>query len=92
MGDLREDSHAVAHLSGGVLAGAVFQLLHDVQSVIHHTSVLTPVNIHDTADAAGIMFHLRVHFLFSPIPALPRRSDWLSPEAASELPLLSRNP
>ena len=65
MRDLREDPHAIAHFSGGVLAGTMLQLLHDVQGVIHHPAVLAPVDIHDTADAAGIMFHQRVHFLFS---------------------------
>jgi hypothetical protein len=46
-----------------------------MQGVIHHPAVLSPVNIHDRTDAAGIMFHQRVHLLFSPMPMQFRRSD-----------------
>ena len=63
MGNLGEDPHAVAHLSGGVLAGAVLQLLNDVQGIVHHPVVLTPVDIDDSSDAAGIMFELCIHML-----------------------------
>jgi hypothetical protein len=65
MRNLCEDSHAVSHLSGGILTCAVLQFLHNVQGVIHHAVVLPSVDIDYSSDAAGIMFHLRVHFLFS---------------------------
>ena len=35
VGHLEHDAHAVAGLAGGVLAGAVLQLFHDLQGVIH---------------------------------------------------------
>ena len=61
MGDLGQDPDTVAHLSGGVLAGSVLQLLHDMQGVIHDLMILTPVDIDDGPDAAGIMFELCIH-------------------------------
>ena len=56
VGDLRQNADAVTHLTGGVLAGSVLQLLHNVQRVIQNLVVLPAVDIYNTSDAAGIMF------------------------------------
>ena len=58
MGNLQQDAHAVAGLSGGVLAGPVLQLFHDFQRVIHGAVVGLAVDADDGADAAGVMLQL----------------------------------
>ena len=72
VGDLRQDADAVAHLAGGVLAGPVFELLHDVQRVIQDLVVLSAIDIHNTSDAAGIMFLLVPHSFSSFLTNYPR--------------------
>ena len=60
MGDLGQDPHAVAHLAGGVLAGTVIQLLHDVEGIIQHPVFSCPVYIDDRTDTAGIAFFQKI--------------------------------
>ena len=55
MGDLEHDANAVAGLSGGVLAGAVLQLFHDFQSVVHGLVGFPALQVHHRTDAAGVV-------------------------------------
>ncbi len=59
MADLRQNADAVADLSGRVLAGAVFQLLHDMKRIVQNLIVLVAVDVDDGADSAGVMFLLQ---------------------------------
>ena len=58
MGNLQQDTHAVAGFSGGVLTGAVLQLFHDFQRIIHGAVVGLAVDTDDGTDAAGVMLQL----------------------------------
>ena len=55
MRDLEHQAHAVAGLSSGVLAGAVLQLFHDFQGVVHGLIGFIALQVHHRADAAGIV-------------------------------------
>ena len=55
VGNLQKDAHAVAGLSSGVLAGAVLQLFHDLQRVVHGLVGGDAVNGYHGADAAGVV-------------------------------------
>ncbi len=55
VGHLEQQAHAVAGLSGGVLSGAVLQLFHDLQRVVHRLMGLSALDVHDRADAAGVV-------------------------------------
>ena len=57
--DLRQNADAVADLAGGILAGAVLELLHDVQCIIEDLIILVSVDVDDGTDAAGIVFLLQ---------------------------------
>ena len=56
MRDLGQDPHTVTHLSGGVLAGAVIQFLHDMEGIIQDSVFFCSVDIYDRTDATGIAF------------------------------------
>ena len=56
VGDLDHEAHAVTGLSGGILAGTVFQLFHDLQGVVHRLVGLDAPQAHHGADAAGVVF------------------------------------
>ena len=58
--DLQQDAHAVAGLALGVLTGAVLQPLHDGQCIVHRLVAFTSLDVHHSADAAGIVLELRV--------------------------------
>ncbi len=56
--DLQQDAHAVAGLTLGVLTGAVLQPLHDGQCIVHRLVAFTSLDIHHSANAAGIVLKL----------------------------------
>ena len=56
MGDLKENAHAVAGLPGGILAGPVLQLLHDLQRAVYRAVRARSGDVHHRADPTGIMF------------------------------------
>jgi len=58
MADLQQNAHAVTGLALGVLTGAVLQPLHDAQSVVHGLVALAALDVHHSADAAGIVLKL----------------------------------
>ena len=58
VGNLEQDAHAVAGLSGGVLAGPVLQLFYDFQGVVHSAIGSAPLDVHHRADAAGVVLKL----------------------------------
>ena len=58
--DLQQDAHAVAGLALGVLTGAVLQPLHDGQCIVHRLVAFTSLDVHHSADAAGIVLELWV--------------------------------
>ena len=53
-----DDADTVSRLTGGILAGAVFQLLDDLQSAVDDPTGRVPFDRNDCPDAAGIMFEL----------------------------------
>ena len=53
--DLEQNAHAVAGFALGVLAGAVFQMLHDGQRIADRLVAFAAFDIHHGADAAGIV-------------------------------------
>ena len=59
-GDLQQDAHAVAGLALGILTGAVFQMLYDLQRIINGFVAFAPLNIYDRTNAAVIMLKARV--------------------------------
>ena len=58
--DLEHDAHAVAGLALGVLTGAVLQPLHDGERVAHGLVALAALDVHHSADAAGVVLKLWV--------------------------------
>ena len=58
MADLQQNAHAVTGLALGVLTGAVLQPLHDAQGVVHGLVALAALDVHHSADAAGIVLKL----------------------------------
>ena len=58
--DLQHDAHAVAGLALGILTGAVLQTLHDAQGIADRLMALAALDVHHSADAAGIVLELRV--------------------------------
>ena len=60
VGDLQQNADAVAGLPLGVLTGAVLQLFHDLQRIVHRLMGLCAVDVHHGADAAVIMFKGRI--------------------------------
>ena len=59
-GRLQHDAHAVAGLALGILTGAVLQTLHDAQGIADRLMALAALDVHHSADAAGIVLELRV--------------------------------
>ena len=53
-------AHAVAGLALGILTGAVLQTLHDAQGIADRLMALAALDVHHSADAAGIVLELRV--------------------------------
>ena len=67
MADLGENPDAVPDLPGCILPGAVLQLFNDFQGVVHDVTALSPFDVNDNSDSAGIpFFHFSVGkpFLF----------------------------
>ena len=56
--DLQQDAHAVAGLALGILTGAVLQPLHDGQCIVHGLVALAALDVHHSADAAGVVLKL----------------------------------
>ena len=56
--DLQQDAHAVASLALGILTGAVLQPLHDGQCIVHGLVALAALDVHHSADAAGVVLKL----------------------------------
>ena len=60
MGNLEHDANAVARLALGVLAGPVFQILHDVECLIDCLMGLDAFDIGNRPDSAVVMLKTRV--------------------------------
>ena len=60
MGHLDHQAYAIAHLAGGILAGAVLQFFHNLQRPVYGVIGLYPLNTDHRADAAGVMLKLGV--------------------------------
>ena len=75
VGHLEHDAHAVAGLAGGVLAGAVLQLFHDFQRVVHSFVCLDALQADHGADAAGVVLQLGV---IEHVVSLVRFQHWNS--------------
>ena len=58
--DLQQDAHAIAGLALGVLTGAVLQPLHNGQRIVHGLVTFASLDVHHSADAAGIVLKLWV--------------------------------
>ena len=58
--DLQHDAHAVAGLALSVLAGAVLQSLDDGQCIADGLVALAALDVHHSADAAGVVLKLGV--------------------------------
>ena len=58
MADLQHDAHAVAGLALGILAGTVLQPLHNGQCIVHGLVAFAALDIHHSANAAGIVLKL----------------------------------
>ncbi len=55
VGDLQQDTHAVAGPALGVLASPVLQLFHDLQRVVHRLMGLSALDVHNGPDAAVVV-------------------------------------
>ena len=55
VGNLNHQAHAVSGFAGGVLAGAVLQLFHDFQGVIHRLIGFDSADADHGADTAGVV-------------------------------------
>ena len=58
--DLHHETHAVAGLAAGVAPGAVLQLLHDLERVVHRAVRLLAADADHRADAAGVVLKGRI--------------------------------
>ena len=56
--DLQQDAHAVAGLALGILTGAVLQTLHDGERIADGLVAFAALDIHHSANAAGIVLKL----------------------------------
>ena len=56
MGHLRENPHAVSRLAVRILAGPVFQILHNFKGIFHDGAAFFALDIHTCADPAVVMF------------------------------------
>ena len=55
VGDLQQNTHAVAGLACGVLSRPVLQLFHDLQRVVHRLMGLSALDVHNGPNAAGVV-------------------------------------
>ena len=55
VGDLQQNTHAVAGLARGVLSRPVLQLFHDLQRVVHRLMGLSALDVHNGPNAAGVV-------------------------------------
>ena len=60
MGHLDHQAYAIAHLAGGILAGAMLQFFHDLQRPVYGIIGLYPLNADHRADTAGVMLKFGV--------------------------------
>ena len=58
--DLGQDANTVAGFALGVLAGAMLQMLHDLQRILDGFMGLAALDVHHRADTAVVMFQARV--------------------------------
>ena len=56
MRDLQDDAHAVARLTCGIFARAMFQLFHDAKRVAHAIVSFSAVYVHHGTNAASVVF------------------------------------
>ena len=56
--DLQQNAHTVAGLALGILAGTVLQPFHNGQCIVHRLMALASLDIHHSANAAGIVLKL----------------------------------
>ena len=56
MGDLQQDAYPVARLARRVFSRAMFQFLNNGKGIAHDCVRCFSVNIHNSPDAAGIVF------------------------------------
>ena len=103
--DLQQNADAVAGLPRRVLAGAVLQLFHDLQRVVHGGVGLAPLDVHHAANAAGVVLKVRVvkaplsravqsdffHSVF-PFPSREKCPNRNAATAGAEWMLCSRTP
>lgn len=56
--DLQQNAHTVAGLALGILAGTVLQPFHNGQCIVHGLVAFAALDIHHSANAAGIVLKL----------------------------------
>ena len=56
--DLQHDAHAVTGLAFSILAGTMLQPLHNGQRIVHRLMALAALDVHHSANAAGIVLKL----------------------------------
>ena len=60
VGDLQQNTHAVAGLARGILSRPVLQLFHDLQRVVHRLMGLSALDVHNGPNAAGVVLEAGV--------------------------------
>ena len=63
VGDLQKNSNAVTDFAACIFPGPVTEMFHDIQCIIDCRMCTSAVNIHNSADTAGIMIHCLCIFL-----------------------------
>ena len=60
MADLQQDTDTIAGFAFGILTGTVFQVLHDLQSIVDRFVGFAALDIHNCTNAAVVMFKPRI--------------------------------
>ena len=58
--DLQQDTDTIAGFAFGILTGTVFQVLHDLQSIVDRFVGFAALDIHNCTNAAVVMFKPRI--------------------------------
>ena len=86
MADLGENPDAVPDLSRGIFPGAMLQLFHDFQGIVHDVTALPSFDVNDNSDSAGIpFFHFSIGKPFLFIHFLSLLFCWSSPPQQQSL-------